>query len=190
MGDTRRCRGMILIGSDGRNSGKTELACAIIRHFRQNHAIAAVKITTIHTRTNCPKGEHGCGVCGEIGDSFRILNKPAGGSHKDTSRLHDSGAKPVLWLQSRYSVLPVALDSLVSHIPPGGPWLCESNSIRRFVIPDIFLLVRREGRTSVKPSAEAVMAYADRIVLSTGQHFDFTPDMLVIKDGIWTLRDY
>jgi len=189
MGDIRRCTGMILIGSDGRNSGKTELACAIIRKFTPNHAITAVKITTIHTRSKCPKGEQGCGVCGEVGDSFRILKEPAGGSHTDTSRLRDSGAKPVLWLQSRYSALPEALESLVAHLTPDGLWLCESNSIRRFAIPDIFLLVRRDGRTSTKPSAKAVMGYADRVVRSNGQFFDFSPDMLAIKNGMWVFHN-
>jgi len=33
------------------------------------------------------------------------------------------------------------------------------------------------------------MGYADRIVRSTGERFDFTPDMLTIEKGIWVFCD-
>jgi len=185
--DVQHRKGLLLIGSDGRKSGKTELACAILRHFTPAHVITAVKITTIHAGGCCPKGGNGCGVCDEVGDSYRILVEKSSSGAKDTVRLRTAGADTVFWVQSRYSALRDARDALLSFIPQDRLWLCESNSIRLFLEPDIFLLVRKVGRNTIKPSAQKVVGYADRIIYSSGADFD--PHILAIKNGEWTFVD-
>ncbi|MFC1635633.1 hypothetical protein ACFL5Z_12390 [Planctomycetota bacterium] len=42
-----RLDGMLMIGSTGRNIGKTELACAILRQYSQSHNIVGIKVTPI-----------------------------------------------------------------------------------------------------------------------------------------------
>ncbi len=50
--------GMLMIGSAGRNSGKTEFACALIRRFAGDFDIVGVKVTAVDRNDRiCPRGK-------------------------------------------------------------------------------------------------------------------------------------
>ena len=44
---------MIIVGGAGRNVGKTEFACELIRQSAERHSVVAVKVTTIHDVNGC-----------------------------------------------------------------------------------------------------------------------------------------
>ena len=94
-----RVRGMLMVGAAGRNAGKTEFACSVIRKFGRGHEIVGAKVTTIGQRGGaCPRGGEGCGVCSSLEGNYCITEETGALPGKDTSRLLAAGARRVFWL--------------------------------------------------------------------------------------------
>ncbi|MDR0552453.1 MAG: hypothetical protein LBG72_10680 [Spirochaetaceae bacterium] len=152
---------LILIGSTGRNSGKTTIACRIIKHFAAKTAVYALKVTGIDSLgTHCPRhGGDGCGAC-SITNDFCLSAETNPGTQKDTSLLLAAGAREVWWLRSLRSVLERGYTAFRSTIPEDALVIAESNSLRRAVQPALFIMLRDET-TTPKQTALDVMNIAD-----------------------------
>ncbi len=167
---------MLLIGAASKNAGKTTLACRIIERFR-DRGIVAVK-ATIHR--------------GDLRGQWSVTHETGDHPDKDTGRLLAAGAREVLWLRSDEDCVERAIAELLARIPADAPLLCESNTLRRFMTPSLFLMVKRDGDNEIKPTAQAVIEKADLVVHSfAGQEgVSFRPDvlsLLLFEDGIWRL---
>jgi hypothetical protein len=183
-----RIRGMLLIGSAGRNVGKTELACWIIRQFKDHEPIIGLKVTTVHdTNGVCPRGGEGCGICRLQEEAFSLLEETDPSSEKDTSRMLAAGAWRVMWLRVRKSELRAGAEALLQELPKDGPIICESNSLRTVAIPDLFLMVKSASSSLVKPSARDVSYFVDRWVVSDGERFDLEKDTVRFDRQTWHL---
>jgi molybdopterin-guanine dinucleotide biosynthesis protein A len=181
--------GMLLIGSAGKNSGKTELACSIIRHFSSTADITGVKITPIRqTEGLCPRGGEGCGVCYSMEDRFVITEEGAVPEGKDTTRMLKSGAKRVFWLRAMVESLEEGFHELMRLIGPDSLTVAESNSICHFVRPGLFLMVREEGSRVFKASAREALPYVDRIVVSDGASFDLNLSHVGCHGNRWFFK--
>jgi len=182
-----RLPGWLLIGSTGRNSGKTEYACAVIRAFRETHPIVGVKVTAIvEGESTCPRGAASCGVCAALEGDFEISEETGDHPGKDTARMWASGAHGVFWVRCRRSRMHAAIAALRTRIDPGALVVAESNSLARAIEPDLFVMVKN-GSASVKPTAAEVMHLAHRRVLATDGAFDPDPRHLTAADGAWRL---
>jgi molybdopterin-guanine dinucleotide biosynthesis protein A/nucleoside-triphosphatase THEP1 len=180
---------MLMLGSTGINSGKTQLACAIIKKFGKARDITGLKVTTINKRKGrCPRGGKGCGVCSSFEGNFIITEETKRNSRKDTSRLLAAGAKQVFWLRSEKKQLKQAISALLETIGPDTVLVCESNSLRGVVEPGLFLMVKNAANNKPKQSAKNVIKLADRIVKLSGKKFDFEPDEIGLNDGQWSIR--
>ena len=104
---TRRIRGMLMLGAADRRCGKTTLATRLVRAEAARRAVAGVKVTTVHDRKGapCPRGNDGCGVCDSLEGPFALTEETGGAPGKDTTRLLEAGAAPVLWLCVRPGAL-------------------------------------------------------------------------------------
>jgi len=112
--------GMLMIGSAGRNIGKTELACALIKKFGKTTDITGIKVTTIKAKDGqCPRGGRGCGVCSSLDGDFWITEETDSNSHKDTARLLAAGASRVFWLRVMKKRLEEGLAALLNIIGYG-----------------------------------------------------------------------
>ena len=79
---------MVLIGSTGRNSGKTTLAVELIKKYKDKFPVIALKITTIHNKDRkCHRGGDGCGACTNMKGNFELLEESGKDKNKDTSLL-------------------------------------------------------------------------------------------------------
>jgi hypothetical protein len=184
----RRLPGWIIVGSTGRNSGKTEFACALIRTFRQRYPIVGLKITTISDgESTCPRGGEGCGACSSLQGDFEISEERGQHPGKDTARMLESGAHRVFWLRCRRQHMHAGLDALAPLLGRGALVVAESNSLAQVVEPDLFLMVRDGRSSSVKPTAAEVLPLAHRLVAPTGCAFDLNPGHLAVVDGMWYL---
>jgi hypothetical protein len=155
---------MILIGSTGRNAGKTTVAKALINQLKDNFPVVALKITSIaNAGAVCQRGGHGCDACVNIKGEY-VLAEELGGSGKDTAQFLDAGARRVFWLRALYSALADGYARFLEQIPKDAVIICESNSLRRVVEPGYFIMVDN-GKTA-KPSASAVIAQADMLLPS------------------------
>jgi hypothetical protein len=97
---------MILIGSSGRNSGKTTLAVELIRRLQTQFPLVGLKITSIEKQDAlCPRGGSGCGAC-SLNTPFVICEECQAEGGKDTAQLLAAGADKVFWLRSLRAALP------------------------------------------------------------------------------------
>jgi len=189
--------GMLMIGSAGRKTGKTELACALIRKFSKDRDITGIKVTTIEERDGqCPRGGQGCGVCSSLDDDFCITEETESNSDKDTARLLAAGASRVFWLRVMKTHLKQGLTALLDIIGPDAVSICESNSLRLVVEPGLFLIVKGQEQEVWKNSARQTRKYADRIVVSgQGDHtgsplrFDFDLEQIKLSDKKWVIQE-
>jgi molybdopterin-guanine dinucleotide biosynthesis protein MobB len=155
---------MILIGSTARNSGKTALATSIINKYRSNNNIIALKVTTIAEKNGkCIRGGEGCGICSSLKGNFELTEELNAAGNKDTSLLLAAGAKKVYWLKVMKSHMDIGFKTFISLVPANSLIVCESNSLRKFVKPGVFVMLKTPGDNKIKDSAAEVMSQADII---------------------------
>lgn len=178
---------MLMIGSAGRNVGKTELACSIIRQFSADQPIVGIKITTVTKRDgSCPRGGRGCGVCSSLSDDYCITEEHGEPPDKDTSRLLAAGAAKVFWLRVMKSHLLEGISELLDTAGHDAVSVCESNSLRSVVEPGLFLMVRDKDNEDYKASADSVRQFADVTVLFDGDGFIPDASRIRLVRGRWT----
>jgi molybdopterin-guanine dinucleotide biosynthesis protein A len=181
---------MLMIGSAGANVGKTELACALIKKFGKTTDITGIKVTTIKVKDGqCPRGGEGCGVCSSLDGDFYITEETNSNSHKDTSRLLAAGAKRVFWLRVMKKSLKDGLTALLDIIGPDAISICESNSLRQVAEPGLFFMVKTRDVKSWKSSAQDVKEYADKIIITGPDGFDFNLNQIKLTGNKWTLKE-
>ncbi len=159
-----QARHMVLIGATGRNSGKTTLALQMIHSFKDKMSVVAFKLITIRNHGDiCPRGGHGCGICQGLKGCFDITPETGTGT-KDTMLLKKAGAKQVYLIRAYKDNLREALEEALKLVPEDALILCESNSVRLVAEPALFVMIQSGTSSSIKPTAEAVMEYADVIL--------------------------
>mgnify|MGYP001198815590 CR=1 FL=1 len=183
---------MLMIGSTGRDSGKTELVCSLIDKFSAEHEVVAVKVTTVKDiDEKCTRSCADCAVCTDLSDNYLITREIDEGRGKDTERMVAAGASRVFWLRVLRDHLREGTEALLKGLGKDALVICESNSVRSLVSPGAFLMCNRRGERSFKESAEAVRKQVDRLVTFTdgdAQSFDLNPDDVEILPGGWALR--
>lgn len=158
-------KNMLLIGSSGRNSGKTTLAKAIIQKWKKDYPVFALKIISIDVENEqCHRGEDGCGVCTGFQGRFELTEEHEQDSEKDTAQLLAAGARKSFLLKTLRIHLAEAITACSKYFPPEAVIVCESNSLRQVVTPGVFLFVQNSSLEGMKPSARAVYHLADTIV--------------------------
>ena len=157
---------LILIGSGGRNSGKTYLAVKLISRYAKQ-GVYALKVTGVEALgLRCARGGEGCGAC-RLEQDYVLSRETDAASPKDTSLMLAAGAGEVWWLRSLRGVMEKAYLDFSARIPPGALVIAESNSLRHFVQPALFIMLTDPAAPQKKSAAE-VAAYAD---------FDVTPPL-------------
>ncbi|MDR2490893.1 MAG: hypothetical protein LBD20_05770 [Spirochaetaceae bacterium] len=157
---------LILIGSGGRNSGKTHLAVKLISQYAKQ-GVYALKVTGVEALgLCCARGGEGCGAC-RLEQDYVLIREADASAAKDTSLMLAAGAREVWWLRSLRDVMEKAYRDFSARIPAGALVIAESNSLRHFVQPALFIMLT-DPAAPCKKSAAEVAAYAD---------FDVTPPL-------------
>lgn len=124
---------------------------------------------------------HGCGICKGLKGCFDITPETGTGT-KDTMLLKKAGAKQVYLIRAFKENLREALEEALKLVPEGTLVLCESNSVRLVSEPALFVMIQSCTSSSIKPTAEAVMGYADVILPQNEESFaDFVQGELYQK---------
>ena len=175
-----------MVGAGDRNVGKTEFVCSLIRKFAQHPNIIGVKVTTIEqTNGSCPHGGQGCGVCATLEGNFSITEETDSRPDKDTCRMLAAGDKKVFWLRVLKKHLKDGAKALQAVIGTDAISICESNSLRSVVEPDLFFMFKAIDSDKFKPSAAKVSIYAERTILFDGSDFDISLDEIELIDDRW-----
>jgi hypothetical protein len=162
--------GLILIGSTCRNAGKTTLALALIERLAGDTPVVGLKVTSVKPGSGCHRGEAGCGACaikdGLVLTEERYPPVDEALSHKDTVLFRKAGAVRSFWLRAHEDETDIMAGlrqlqkAASAELAAGGMIVGESNALRRFVEPGLFVMMRLPGEKA-KPSALEVMPLAD-----------------------------
>lgn len=164
MAEIQNVPNMILIGSTARNSGKTALAISLINKYRMHHRVIALKVTTIAEKNGkCIRGGNGCGTCSSLSGNYELTEELNTSGNKDTAILLAAGTEKVYWLKVLRSHIQEGFEEFIALMPENALIICESNSLRKFVKPGVFIMLKPSGDNKIKDSAAEVISQADII---------------------------
>lgn len=153
---------MVMVGGHTRNIGKTSVVEGIIRAMPELNW-TAIKVTQF--------GHGVCSTSGELCDcavaehAFAITTERHPSSGTDSARFLAAGARRALWVRTGQGELQTALPALRQAIANDKYVIVESNSLRRFLKPAIFLQVLDPMNTDFKASAQQFFDLADAYLL-------------------------
>jgi len=180
--EAARLKQLLIIAGTGRNTGKTTLVCQIVRKFAPTKPLIAIKITP-HFHKNVRSGKVLCN-----NDNLYIAEETDPSMGKDSSRMLKAGASHSFFVMAGDEQLEEAFLKIRELIPPGSLLICESGGMRSYVTPGLFFMMTSNETALLKPSAEKLMALADRVISFDGEKLDFNPDTIEIVDNQWSLK--
>jgi len=153
---------LIVVGGHSRSVGKTSVVAGIIAALPEMHWTAA-KIT-----------QYGHGICSANGQSchcatddhsWAITEERDRSGNSDSSRFLVSGATRSLWVRTRQGMLAEAMPRLRNELASAEHVILESNSVIRFLRPDLYITVLDAANPDFKASAKEYLDRADAVVL-------------------------
>ena len=153
---------LIVIGGHSRSVGKTSVVAGMISALLE-FAWTAVKIT-----------QYGHGVCSANGapcdcvtadHSWAISEERDRSGKSDTSRFLVAGAVRALWVRTEQGRLAEAMPALRLRLEGAPNVIMESNSVLKFLKPDLYLTVLDPATTDFKDSAREFLDRADGVIL-------------------------
>jgi hypothetical protein len=181
---------ILIIGSTGRNTGKTEFACRIIANHSTQKEIVGVKVIPVDkNEVKCHRGEDGCGLCDSLTGEYEIIEETKIDSVKDTSRMLKAGAKKVYLLIVNRNCLQKGINAILGITPDHTLIVIESNTIRKVIEPGLFIVIKNATNNAVKNSCADVIEFADKIIEFNDMNWDFLPDKVLIQDGSWIIKE-
>ena len=168
---------LICVGGCSSRSGKTSVACLLLRAFP---GWAAMKVTPCRTDDVCPRGDD-CGACEppdglyEVTIDAEIPERP----RKDTGRFVEAGASHVAFVRALPKCLPAALESALDRLAGVSGVVVESTTVMPYVA-GLRILVAREGFSEVKDSARKAAPLVDLFVVNQEPDRVQAPDFAAV----------
>ncbi|MFH1320794.1 MAG: hypothetical protein ABII90_09105 [Bacteroidota bacterium] len=177
---------ILMVGATARNLGKTGLVCAFLKKFCPANKIIGLKILTHYQGDSHYHGSKQLSPA----DKYIITEETNKTGIKGTSRMLQAGAYKAYLIRSWNNFLKEAIDQFYSQyiLNNNNLIICESNSLRKVVEPDIFLMIKDKHGPDVKRSAVEVEKYVDKFVIFNGDSFDLDFDQIEISEKGWILK--
>ncbi|MGZ4833840.1 MAG: hypothetical protein ACXVZQ_12995 [Terriglobales bacterium] len=153
---------IVVIGGHSRSVGKTSVVAGLIAAMPERHW-TAVKITQFGHGV-CSASAELCD-CATADDSWAIVEERDRSGESDTSRFLVAGARRSLWVRTRQGNLAEAMPALRKQLVDAENVIIESNSVMKFLRPDIYMSVLDYGTADFKPSAREYLDLASAVVL-------------------------
>ncbi len=153
---------ILVIGGHSRSVGKTSVVASLIAALPGFHW-TALKIT-----------QYGHGVCSADGEacdcatadhSWAVSEEKDRSGESDTSRFLVAGADHSWWVRTQQGHLAEAMPRVRKILASTQNAIIESNSILRFVKPDLYLTVLDPQTADFKTSAQTFLDRADAVLL-------------------------
>ena len=153
---------MVMVGGHARNVGKTSVVAGIIGGLRELDWTAA-KITQFGHGVCSVNGE-ACG-CAVSEHQFSITEERRPDTGADTARFLAAGARRSLWVRTKQGELAAALPAFTAKIEADEFVIVESNSLRRFITPALYVQVLDVANPDFKTSAQQFFDLSDAYIL-------------------------
>src|SRR5580765_7770597 len=157
---------VVVIGGHSRNVGKTSVVEGVIRSMPWMRW-TAMKIT-----------QFGHGMCSANGEpcdcetaehALAVTEERERASGTDSSRYLAAGAVRSLWVRTRTGDLAEAMPRIRTEIARAENVVIESNSVLRFMKPDVYLSVLDPAVPDFKDSARLYLDRADAVLVPEGE---------------------
>ena len=158
---------IVVIGGHSRSVGKTSMVAELVAAFPEMHW-TALKIT-----------QYGHGICSANGEpcdcvtddhTSAVTEEHDRSGESDTSRFLVAGSNKVYWVRTRQGMLAEAMPRIRQIVAGSENVILESNSVMKFLRPDLYLSVLDFANADFKDSAREYLDRADAIVLQNKQH--------------------
>lgn len=157
---------IVVVGGHTRNIGKTSVVAGLIAALPEMHW-TAFKIT-----------QFGHGMCSANGEpcdcetaehTIAVSEERQGGdATTDSGRYLAAGAVHSFWVRTRTGDLAEAMPRIRQEIAQAENVVIESNSILRFLRPDLYLSVLDPDTVDFKESAKYFLDRADAVLVPEG----------------------
>jgi molybdopterin-guanine dinucleotide biosynthesis protein len=153
---------LIVIGGHSRSVGKTSVVAGLIAALPERNWLA-VKIT-----------QYGHGICSANGEACdcvtadhasAITEERDRSGESDTSRFLVAGAPRSLWVRTQQGFLAEAMPKLRNELAKHENVIIESNSVLKFLRPDLYLTVLDLETADFKDSARNFLDLASAVIL-------------------------
>ena len=160
---------IVVVGGHTRNIGKTTLAAQIIA-ATTDMQWTAMKITQ-YGHNVCSANGEACD-CASPDHPVAVSEERDPHSGTDTSRMLSAGARRVLWVRTQQGGLQEAMPRVRKEIAAAANILIESNSVLRFLRPDLYIAVLQPSVLDFKASALRYLDRADAVFVPDGTSLD------------------
>lgn len=153
---------VVVVGGHSRSVGKTSVVAGLIAALPQ-YGWTAVKVTQFGHGVCSVNGEH-CD-CALDEHTWSISEERERAGETDTSRFLVAGAARSLWVRTKQGRLAEAMPDLRRELAGAGNVILESNSVMRFLRPDLYLTVLDPATADFKTSAREYLDLADAVIV-------------------------
>src|SRR5579862_1857015 len=158
---------VVVVGGHSRSVGKTSVVAGLISALPE-YNWTAFKVT-----------QYGHGICSRKGEpcqcasddhAWAISEETDRSGDSDTSRFLVAGAQSAWWVRTEQGRLAEAMPRIREKLSGVKNAILESNSILKFIHPDLYLTILDPRTVDFKKSAKQFLADADAVILheSTG----------------------
>jgi len=153
---------IVVIGGHSRSVGKTSVVAGLIAALPE-FRWSALKVT-----------QHGHGICSADGQacdcatddhSWAISEEKNPNGDSDTSRFLSAGAARVWWVRTQQGRLAEAMPAVRAKLAGAENVIFESNSVLKFLRPDLYLTVLDPSNADFKNSAREFLDLANAVIL-------------------------
>lgn len=161
---------LIVIGGHSRNIGKTSVAAGIVSALPEFHW-TALKITQ-YGHNICARDGGSCD-CATGDHSWAVTEERDHQGKGDTSRFLAAGAARVWWVRTQQGRLAEGMPVVRRILADAKNAIIESNSVLKFVKPDLYLTVLDPSTPDFKESAREFLDRADALILHEADGFSW-----------------
>jgi hypothetical protein len=153
---------IVIIGGHSRSVGKTSVVAGLISALPQMNW-TALKIT-----------QYGHGICSADGSpcdcttddhTSAVTEERDRSGESDTSRFLLAGASKVYWVRTRQGMLAEAMPRIRTLMENAENVIFESNSLVKFIRPDLYVSVLDFSNPDFKASAREFLDRADALIV-------------------------
>jgi hypothetical protein len=168
---------IVVIGGHSRNVGKTSVVAGLIAKL-PSYNWTAFKLTQFgHGR--CSLNGKPC-QCATADHAWAITEEKDRSGKSDSSRFLTAGAKRSFWVRTAQGQLAKAMPAIERRLNETENAILESNSILKFIQPDLYISVLDPSNQDFKNSAQQFLGRADAIILHrTGDRTPQWPGVLL-----------
>ena len=169
---------IVVVGGQSRNLGKTSVVAGLLAAL-PSYNWTASKITQFgHGR--CSLNGKPC-HCASADHTWAISEEkdPTGAS--DSSRFIVAGARRSFWVRTEQGRLAEAMPAIRRRLAEAENAILESNSILKFIRPDVYITVLDPATEDFKTSALGFLHRADAVILHQAHQASFCWSAVFLK---------